>query len=102
VKAPPSPINFRMPGALRSRLRRFATARHIEEAQALRVIVSEHLDEVESASELAAAERWQHAQAFATWDRFLQGEANMVSHAEIQGFFAQALAPTPRGTARGA
>jgi hypothetical protein len=91
-----------MPGPLRSRLRRFATARHIEEAQALRVIISEHLDEVEGASELAAAERRQHAQAFATWDRFLQGEGNTFSHEQIQGIFARALGTTPAGAARGA
>lgn len=97
-----SPINFRMPRPLRAELRRFATMRHIQEAQALRVIVSEHLAEVDNAAELASAERWQYEQAFATWDRFLAGEGRTVPREEIQRIIARAQAPSPEGAARGA
>ncbi len=97
---PASPINFRMPSSLRSKLRRFATARHVGEAQALRVIVSEHLEEIESAAELAAAERWQYEQAYATWDRFLQGQGRTVPREEIQRILARALEASVEHTAR--
>lgn len=91
--APASPINFRMPSPLRTRVRRYAKARAIGEAQALRVIVSEHLDEVESNAELAAAERWQYEQAYATWDAFLQGDERTVPREAIQRIFARGLEP---------
>lgn len=87
---PVSPINFRMPPALRARLRRFAKERHLAEAEALRLVVSEHLDEVENERELAAAERWQFKQAYATWQRLLRGEERLVPFAEIEKIFADA------------
>lgn len=87
-----SPINFRMPRPLRLRLRRFAEARHLAEAEALRLVVSEHLDEVESERELAEAERWQFQQAYATWDRFRRGEGRTVPRERIQHIFTDALA----------
>lgn len=73
-RAPPaSPLSFRMPATLRSRLRRFAEERSLGEAEALRLALSEHLNAVDSESELAAAERWQFAQAYATWQEHLHG-----------------------------
>ncbi len=90
--APVSPINFRMPRALRTRLRRFADERHLSEAEALRTVVSEHLSEIENERELAAAERWQFAEAYATWDRFRRGEGRTVSRADIAKVFRDALA----------
>jgi len=92
---PTSPINFRMPQPLRLRLDRFASARHLGEAEALRVVVSEHLDEVETAAELAAAERWQYEQAYATWDRFLKGQGRTVPRDQIERIFTRALAHPP-------
>lgn len=87
-----SPINFRMPQPLRLRLRRFAESRHLGEAEALRAIVSERLDEIESERDLAAAERWQFRQAYATWDRFRSGEGRTVPREEIDRIFIAALA----------
>jgi hypothetical protein len=87
-----SPINFRMPQPLRLRLRRFAESRHLGEAEALRAIVSERLDEIESERDLAAAERWQFRQAYATWDRFRNGEGRTVPREEIDRIFTDALA----------
>jgi predicted DNA-binding protein len=89
---PVSPINFRMPPDLRARLRRFAKERHLAEAEALRLVVSEHLEEVENERELAAAERWQFKQAYAAWQRHLRGEERLVSWEEIEKIFADARA----------
>ena len=79
-----SPINFRMPAELRSRLRRFAKRRYLGEAEALRLIVAE-------------AERWQFKQAYATWQRYLRGEERTVPYEEIQKIFSDALAGRPTG-----
>jgi hypothetical protein len=98
--APVSPINFRIPKPLRTRVRKYADARHIGEAQALRVLVSEHLDEVESAAELAVAERWQYEQAYATWDAFLRGDNRAIPREEIQRIFARGLEPMSETTTR--
>jgi predicted DNA-binding protein len=89
---PASPINFRMPPDLRARLRRFAKERHLAEAEALRLVVSEHLEEVENERELAAAERWQFKQAYATWQRSMRGEEPLVSRQDIQQLFEDARA----------
>jgi len=89
---PVSPISFRMPAALRARLRRFAKERNLAEAEALRLVVSEHLDQVENERELAAAERWQFKQAYATWQRLLRGEEPLVPREEIEKVFADARA----------
>jgi len=89
---PVSPISFRMPPDLRARLRRFAKERHLAEAEALRLVVSEHLEEVDNERELAAAERWQFKQAYATWQRHLRGDERLVPWEEIQKIFADARA----------
>lgn len=90
-----SPINFRMPVELRSRLRRFAKRRYLGEAEALRLIVAEFLDEDESQRELLKAERWQFKQAYATWQRSLRGEERTVPFEEIQKIFSDAVAGRP-------
>ena len=92
IKTPVSPLSFRMPPDLRARLRRFAKERHLAEAEALRLVVSEHLEEVENERELAAAERWQFKQAYATWQRHLRGEEGVVPWEEIQKIFTDASA----------
>ena len=89
---PVSPISFRMPPVLRARLRRFAKERNLAEAEALRLVVSEHLEEVENERELAAAERWQFKQAYATWQRYLRGEERLVPWEDIEKIFADARA----------
>lgn len=95
LEPPVTPINFRMPAKLRARLRGFARERHIGEADALRLVVSEHLDEVQNARELNEAERWQLAQAYATWDKFRSGQGRTVSSDEVRDIFVQALAASP-------
>lgn len=89
---PVTPINFRMPRDLRARLRRFARQRHLGEADALRLVVSERLEEVQNEQEMAEAERWQLAEAYRTWDRFRAGQGRTASHEGIRGIFTDALA----------
>jgi predicted DNA-binding protein len=96
VKSTPvSPISFRMPPSLRARLRHFAKERNLAEAEALRLVVSESLDEIDKERELAAAERWQFNQAYATWQRYQRGEGRTVPWESIQQIFVDALAKRP-------
>ena len=90
--APVSPLNFRMPRELRARLRRFAAARSIGESDALRLIVSEYLDETVNVRELEAAERWQFKQAYATFKRDIAGKEKAVPWSELERVIAEARA----------
>jgi predicted DNA-binding protein len=90
--APVSPLNFRMPRELRARLRTFAEARSLGESDALRLIVSEYLDESVTARELELAERWQFKQAYATFKRDIAGKEKTVPWSEIERVFTDALA----------
>lgn len=92
-------IHFRMPTKLRARLRRFAEERSLGEAAALRLAVSERLEQIDDERELAAAERWQFEQAWATWQRIKSGEEKLVEPEEIHRLFDRALARPP-GTRR--
>lgn len=49
---------------------------------------------IESAAELAAADRWQYEQAFATWKRFRRGEGHTVPRKEIERIFRAGSGPT--------
>lgn len=88
-------LNFRMPAELRMRLRRFAKRRYLGEAEALRLIVAEFLDEDESQRELLKAERWQFKQAYATWQRYQRAEGRTVPWESIQQIFVDAFAKRP-------
>ncbi|HET7701367.1 MAG TPA: hypothetical protein VFM06_10935 [Candidatus Limnocylindria bacterium] len=83
-----TPINFRMPAALRARLRRFARERSLGEAEALRLVVSEHLNELDDEHDRAEADRWQLDQALATFERYRRGAEPIVSADEIDALFA--------------
>lgn len=85
-------IHFRMPAGLRSRLRRFAEERNLGEAEALRLAVSERLNQIDDERELAEAERWQFEQAYATFQRHLAGKEKLVGQEEIDRTFERALA----------
>ncbi len=93
-----TPISFRMPATLRARLRRFAKERGLGEAEALRLVVGDHLGELENERELAIAERWQLKETLATWERFRHGDEVMVSWDEVERDFDQALGPAGRRT----
>lgn len=92
ASTPRSPINFRMPTALRARLRRFAGERGLGESDALRLVLSERLDEIESDRQLQAAERWQFKQAWATAQRIHEGKEGFVEQREIDETFERARA----------
>lgn len=79
-----------MPTPLRARLRKFAEERGLGESDALRLVVSERLDEVDSDRELLAAERWQFKQAYATAQRILEGKEKFVEQREIDQIFERA------------
>ncbi|HEY8861927.1 MAG TPA: hypothetical protein VIN37_07555 [Candidatus Limnocylindria bacterium] len=89
--APSSPLSFRMPQELRRRLRRFADERSLGESEALRLIVSEYLDESVTARELELAERWQYKQAYATFKRSIAGKEPSVPWSELDRAFDEAL-----------
>jgi hypothetical protein len=89
---PTEPLNFRMPVGLRARLRKFADARHLGESEALRLIVSDHLTEVDDEAELAAAERWQLKQATKSFRDDIAGKVKTVPWEELDRVFAEALA----------
>jgi hypothetical protein len=91
-----SPLNFRMPRELRARLRKFAVARHLGESEALRLIVSDHLAQVDDEAELAAAERWQLKQATKSFRDDIAGKVKTVPWEDIERIFTDALAKRPR------
>jgi hypothetical protein len=91
------PLNFRMPVALRARLRKFADAKHLGESEALRLIVSDHLTEADDERELAAAERWQFKQAYKTFRDDIAGKVKTVPWEDLDRVFAEALAKRKSG-----
>jgi hypothetical protein len=95
--APTSSIHFRMPSTLRSRLRRFAEERNLGEAEALRLAVSERLNQIDDERELAEAERWQFEQAYGTFQRYLAGKEKLVGREQIDRTFERALRRRQRG-----
>lgn len=89
-------LHFRMPAALRSRLRRFAEERNLGESEALRLAISERLNEIDDERDLAAAERWQYKQAWATWERIRSGAEELLTPAEIHRRLEHVLEPGRR------
>ncbi len=88
-----SSLHFRMPAGLRSRLRRFAEDRNLGEAEAMRLALSERLDQIDDQRELALAERWQFEQAFETWKEDQRtGGRHRVPWSSIERTFRKALA----------
>ncbi len=72
------PISVRFPVDLRARAERYARARRMGVATAIRMLVSEHLDQIDRDEELSHAERWQRAQAWATWEKIKAGDRRDV------------------------
>lgn len=97
--SPTTSVHFRMPPGLRSRLKRFAEERSLGEAEALRLAVSERLNQIDDERELADAERWQFEQAYATFQRYLAGKEKLVSREQIDRTFERALAGARRSRA---
>lgn len=86
-------VHFRMPATLRSRLRRFAEDRNLGESEALRLALTERLDQMDDQRRLEAAERWQFEQAYATWKEDQRtGGRQRVPWSSIERTFRKALA----------
>jgi len=67
-----------------------AKKRQLKVAAAARAFLDEHLSELESHAELMAAEEWQRAQAWATWEKIKAGDAREASLEELRAIFAEA------------
>lgn len=95
--APTESVHFRMPAKLRSRLRRFARQRDLGEAEALRLALSERLNQLDYESANAAAERWQFEQAYATWQEDERtGGRQRVGWDALERTFQKALSDLQR------
>jgi hypothetical protein len=86
------PMSLRLPAALRQRVRRFAKARGLEEATAVRTLCAERLNELDLTEDLMVAERWQLDRALESWDKLERGELELVEPDEIRRVFAEARA----------
>lgn len=96
-RAATASVHFRMPGPLRARLRRFADARSLGESEALRLALSERLDQIDDERELEAAERWQFEQAYASLQAYLRGgRRGGVRPDVIHRLFDEALGVPPK------
>lgn len=72
---------------LRARLAARAKQRNLKMATAARMLLDERLTELEDAQTLSAAEEWQRAQAWATWEKIQAGDRTDVP---MQTFHAHA------------
>lgn len=95
-KASTASVHFRMPASLRTRLHRFAEDRNLGEAEAMRLALSERLDQADDERELEAAERWQFEQAYASLQEYLRtGRRGGVRPDVIHRMFDDALGNVP-------
>ena len=94
------PLSVQVPTALRRRLERQATRRRLKLATAARVFLDEHVTELEDAAELSAADEWQRAQAWATWEKIKAGDTRWVTDAELDAVFDKARRNSLRRTKR--
>ena len=84
------PISLRFSPALRKRVKKYAAARGLEEATAIRALCTERLREFELTDDLALAEVWQMARATESWDKLERGELKLVSSADVRRVLAEA------------
>ena len=85
-------MSLRLPLALRERVRRFAAARGLEEATAVRTLCAERLQELELSQDLLIAERWQFARALETWEQWERGALKPTDPGVVRDIFAGARA----------
>ncbi len=78
------PLSVSLAPELRQRIEDQARKRNLKLATAARVFLAEHVDELEDATDLAKAEEWQRAQAWATWEKIKAGDAREVSWSELK------------------
>jgi hypothetical protein len=82
--SPKGPVSVVLPPDLRRQVQKEATKRGLGLSPALRVLVAERLRDLADDAELGRAERWQRAQAWASWDDAANGE---VDWADVEAAF---------------
>jgi len=98
----PGPLSVPLPRDLRARLAAHAKKRKLKLATAARVLLDERLSALEDAEALSAAEEWQRAQAWATWESIERGEAEEASLEDLEADAAAAMRRARRKRARSA
>jgi hypothetical protein len=88
----PGPLSVPLPPDLRGRLAKEAKKRRLKLATAARVLLDEHLAAIEDAAALSAAEEWQRAQAWATWEKISAGDDDDVPLEQLEQHAARARA----------
>lgn len=68
TRATKGPVSVVLPDDLRREVQREAARRGLGLSPAVRVLVAERLRELADEAELTRAERWQRAQAWASWE----------------------------------
>jgi hypothetical protein len=94
------PLSVQLSTAERRRLAAHAKKRRVKLATAVRIFLDEHLTELEDRSELSAAEEWQRAQAWATWEKIKAGDTRWVTDAELEAVFDKARRDSIRPSKR--
>src|SRR5207245_9735409 len=94
------PLSCQDATARRRRWDRQATRRRLKLATAARGFLDEHVTELEDAAELSAAEEWQRAQAWATWEKIKAGDTRWVTDVELDALFDKARRNSLRRTKR--
>lgn len=85
------PLSVSLSPELRQRIEDQARKRDLKLATAARVFLAEHVEELEDSTDLAKAEEWQRAQAWATWEKITAGDAREVSWDELTTHTRRAL-----------
>lgn len=91
------PLSVVLPQALRERLEREAKRRGLPLSTTVRTLVAERVQEIDEASELGAADRWQRALAWRDWERVRSGQMAEVTREELM---AELEPAPPRRTRR--
>lgn len=86
------PLTIRLPVTLRERADRYARARRMPLAGALRTIIGDHLDELAEEEHLTRAQRWQRDQAWASAQAIADGTARPMSWDRLRADHAAAVA----------
>ena len=90
------PVSVRLDPQLMRRATAFARRRKIGLTTALRMLISEHLDAVELATELDAALRWQRERAWDSLEHWESGESTELSLDDLRTAHRKALQQTRR------
>ncbi len=67
MAAKADPISVILPASMKKLVSAEAARRGLKLSPAIRVLVSERLQEIEDSEQMSRAEEWQRAQAWATW-----------------------------------